>query len=149
MSNEVFNMGIDGLRDVQEVLDTLTPRHSQNLMRSTVQAMASEIKKEAKRNAPSDTGDLKKSIGASRDRLKDKNKPTSSVYVTKGKTEKFNGFYWHFLEYGTKNGVKEHAFFRRAIDSINAKREQLIEQLFMAKLTAMIKREQKKREKSE
>jgi len=136
---------IVGLEEVTEVLSKLAPNHARNLGRSVIHGIASEIAKETRKRAPKDQGDLRKSIKAKRRRSKPF-QPTSDVIVTKGKKAKNDGFYWHFIEFGTPKKA-ERPFFRPALDLIRSKMNEIVERQFEKKLNAAIKRELKKRGK--
>ena len=82
-----------GIDDVNDMLTKIAPRQAYNIMRATIQSIASEIGKEAKKEAPEDEGDLKGAIKAKRERGA-KGYLLSTVRVNPV------AFYWRFLEYG-------------------------------------------------
>lgn len=90
--------GIDELRDT---LKNIAPKEARNLMRATIQAVAKDIAKDVKNNAPEDKGILKKAIKAKR-KKSHPNNPISQVLVGSGKREKYDAYYWVFVEYGTR-----------------------------------------------
>lgn len=92
---------VEGLEQVQEMLKEKSPRVARNLMRATVQAVASNIAKDAKKQAPRLTGNLQRAIKARR-KKSPPDKPTSLVIVGEGKGHKPDAFYWKFVEYGTQ-----------------------------------------------
>jgi len=130
-----------GMDDIQKLLKDFTPKHAKNLSRSFVHGLASETAKLAKKNAPvserSGGGKLKKSIKAKRRKSKPE-QPISDVVV--------NQFYWFMVEHGTggENPHPEQPFMRPALDMIKANMPRIIDEQFTKKLTALIKREQKK-----
>lgn len=130
---------IDGIDDVKRVLDRIAPKHAKNLMRATIQGVASEGAKVAKKHAPKRTGNLKKSIKAKR-KKSPPDSPVSEIIV------KPDGFYWKFVEYGTKT-MPEHPFIRPASDHLNANFMKIVEQQFAKKLESKLKREARKSKK--
>lgn len=134
-----------GIEDIQKVLTELAPKHARNLSRSFVHGLASEVSKEAKKRVPKKTGNLKKAIKAKRKRSTP-DKPVSDVIVQQGKNAKNDGFYWFFVEYGTGGPVPqpEQPFLRPARDLIEANLSKTADEQFTKKLTALMKREQKK-----
>jgi HK97 gp10 family phage protein len=111
--------------------------------------MASETAKEAKKRVPSDTGNLKRAIKAKRRRGKP-GQPVSDVIVETGKTAKNDGWYWRFVEFGTGGPVPqpEKPFLRPAKDLIQSNIPKIAEEQFIKKLSAAVKREQKKLSKN-
>ena len=57
-----MTMVVEGLEDVQKLLERDAPKQANNIMRSVIQDVASEIAKEAKKNVPRQTGNLRKAI---------------------------------------------------------------------------------------
>jgi len=141
-ASEVAVFGID---DIKKVLEELAPRHAANLSRAMVHGMASETTKEAKKRVPKDTGRLRKAIKAKRRRGKP-GQPVSDVIVESGKNAKNDGFYWRFVEFGTGGPVPqpEQPFLRPAKDMIQSNIPKIAEEQFIKKLSAAVKREQKK-----
>lgn len=133
---------IKGVSDVVDMLEKVGPRHSRNLMRATIHGVASEIAKEAKKNAPKDRGTLRKAIKAKRKRSKPE-RPVSEVRVEHGSNAKNDAFYWRFVEYGTrgKTGHPEHPFIRPAADNARQNFKEILSQQFGKKLEAALKRE--------
>jgi len=81
-------------------LTQLFPRELKATMRRTTLAIAKEARDRIRSRAPKRTGTLKKAIRHKRARgLRDFIE--AQVIITKGATEKNDGFYWHFLELGT------------------------------------------------
>lgn len=142
MASEV---AVFGLEDIKKVLEELTPRHATNLSRALVHGMASETSKEAKKRVPKNTGTLRKAIKAKRRRGKP-GQPVSDVIVESGKNAKHDAFYWRFVEFGTGGPVPqpEQPFLRPAKDMIQSNIPKIAEEQFVKKLSAAVKREQKK-----
>jgi len=132
-----------GDAEVRNILDNITMYHAQNLLRATVQSIASRIAAEAKKNAPVRTGKLKKSIKAVR-RKSPPDRPVSDV-TAKGGTS--SAYYWRFVEFGTNHARKqgEQPFVRPAIDLYRANKQAWFSELFGKKLEAALKRAAKKR----
>lgn len=135
-----------GADDLAKVLDQFAPKVANNLMRAVVHGVAGEITKRAKRNAPKKTGNLRKSIKTKRRRGKPF-KPVSDVHVTTGSNAKNDGFYWRFIEHGTQTGIAERPFVRPAKEAVMGQLDSIMKDQFKKKLTAAVKREQKKRAK--
>lgn len=136
---------ITGTEDVNKILTQIAPRHARNLMRATIHGVASTIAKDAKANAPEDTGALKKSIKAKR-KKSPPDAPVSEVFVEHGGKAKYDAFYWRFVEYGTRSKA-EHPFIRPAAGKARANYKQVLTAEFGKKLEAALKREAKKRAK--
>ncbi len=145
----MITYGIEGLPEIQQILEDAGPRHSYNLMRATVQSVASKIAKDAKTRAPKgDSGDLKKSIKAKRIKSPRLN-PQSGVYVEHGQGARYHAFYWKFVEYGTsgRNGVganPEQPFLRPAAADARANYPDMIREEFGKKLEAALQRESRR-----
>ena len=142
MASEV---AIFGLEDIKKVLNELAPKHAANLSRAMVHGLASETAKEAKKRTPKNTGNLRRAIKAKRRRGKP-GQPVSDVIVETGKASKNDAFYWRFVEFGTGGPVPqpEQPFLRPAKDLIQSNIPKIAEEQFIKKLSAAVKREQKK-----
>ena len=136
---------VTGIDDITKVLEQLLPRHAANLSKAMIHGLASEVTKEAKKRAPKKTGTLRRAIKAKRRRGKP-GQPVSDVIVESGKTAKFDGFYWRFIEFGTGGPVPqpEQPFLRPAKDLIQANIPKIAQEQFVKKLAAAVRREQKK-----
>lgn len=132
-----------GLEDVEKVLTDIAPRHARNLMRSTVQGIASTTAKDARQRAPKVSGTLRKAIKARR-RKSPPDHPRSEVYVEHGKGAKNDAFYWRFVERGTLKGHKEQPFMRPALDQTNSRLVPMLREEFGKKLERALARERKK-----
>lgn len=136
-------MEITGTKELLNVLEKVGPRNARNLMRSTVHAVAGEIAKKARSNAPKGvTGNLKKSIKTKRK----KSHPSAPVSEVIIKGKKVDAFYWRFVEKGTKHS-KSHPFIRPAVDDVNAEFTALMIKHFGKKLEQAMKREAKRARK--
>jgi len=148
IKNEIAVVGID---DVMKALGDMAPKYAKNLIRSTVHGVASEIAKKVKEKVPVNTGNLKKSVKAKR-RKSPPDKPVSEVYFTAGKDAKNDGFYWRFIEHGTKGNSKHNAiparpFVQPIKDEFAQKMPDIIREQFVKKLTKMTNAQLKKNAK--
>lgn len=98
-----------GLDDVNDILTKVGPRQANNILRSTVHKIATDIGKDAKRDAPEDDGDLRGAIKPKRER-------GSRGYLLSTVRVNPVAYYWRFLEYGQGPDGEEHAFFMRAVE---------------------------------
>ena len=128
---------IRGLDDVNELLSQIGPRQAINIMRATVQGVASGIAKDAKADAPQDEGDLKKAIKPKRERAK-RGYLMSTVRVDP------SAFYWRFLEYGQGPDGVEYAMFMRAVENFRMNMHQTFIQEFGKKWEAAMVRAAKR-----
>lgn len=137
-----------GLDDIQDMLESFIPKEANNLSRQFVFGLAQEGAKLAKSNVKTRTGSLKKSIKAKRRKGKP-GRPVSDVIVTTGKSAKYDGFYWRFVEYGTggSHPSPEQPFVRPAYDKIKANLPQYTDKVFTDKLRKRIAKLQKARRK--
>lgn len=127
---------ITGIADVNRALNDFAPKDARNLIRATVQDIATQLAKSATEFAPSDTGALKSGIKAKRDKPT-RNTVSSSVRV-------FGAYYWRFLEYGDGPDNVEHAFFLKALQEMRPEMDRVYMEAFAKKLAARIKREMKR-----
>lgn len=141
-------MELLGGKEMEDVLERILPKHARNLARATVNGIAAEGRKEARRNAPKDKGTLRRAIKSKR-RRSPPDKPVAEVYVEHGNDVRNDAFYWHFVEYGTsgKTSQPEQPFVRPAIDTIRANLPDIMRKQFASKLEAAAKREMKRRSK--
>ena len=92
---------VSGLDEVLKKLKKLPERIQKNVLSGAIRASAKPIIKEARRLVPVRTGTLKKSIGVVKRRSEDKNIIHYSVTPRSGKKQKYDGWYAHFVEFGT------------------------------------------------
>lgn len=102
---------ISGIDEILKKLKVLPDRVQKNVVTGAIRAGASSISKEAKTLVPKDSGTLKKSIGVVKRRSKNKNIISFSVAPLKKK----DGWYAHFLEFGTIK-MPAHPFMRPAFE---------------------------------
>lgn len=101
------------IKALLKTLNTLPQNIQKNVMVGAIRAGANVVRDEARRLAPIDTGNLRKSI-ASIKRKGDKN--TIQFSVTPSRGGKNNGWYAHFLEFGTSK-MTAKPFLRPAFES--------------------------------
>lgn len=147
MWNTKGGVEITGTKDVQKILDDIAPKYARNLMRATIQGVASQIVKEAKQNVTSKR--VKKAMKAKRK----KSPPDAPVSVVYFKDE---GFMWRWLEYGTQprtvkktgrdaGSMPEKPFLRPVTDKMRANFPRVLTEEFGKKLEGLLAREAKKR----
>ena len=138
----VDKSGVFGSDYVQEALKKVSDREAANLMRSTVQAVASRIARETRKLAPKDTGAMRKGIKAKR-RKAPKFQPVSEVLSSK--------FYWRYVDKGhrSKDGrfVPGTNFSSRAMDSIRPRIPAIGEQEFTKRYEKVLKKRLQKARK--
>lgn len=108
--------GIEATFDVKEVMKALhnLPINIQkNVMTGATRASAKVVSDEAKRLAPTKSGALKKSIGITKRRSKNRNIISFSVSPRKGGRN--DGFYGRFIELGTSK-MSAKPFLRPALE---------------------------------
>lgn len=132
-----MSVTITGIESVNAALSDFAPKDARNLIRATVQDIATQLAKSATDFAPSDTGALKTGIKARRD------KPTRDTVSSSVRV--FGAYYWRFLEYGDGPDGVEHAFFMKALQEMRPDIDSVYCEAFAKKLAARVKREMKRR----
>lgn len=92
---------IEGFDQIKRTLATLEPKLRNNEMKKGVRAGAALVVKEARKNLPSNLQTLKKSITIKARRGGPKD-IKFTITPTKGKNAKYDAWYAHFFEFGTK-----------------------------------------------
>lgn len=128
---------IRGLEDVNNLLTQIAPREAVNIMRATVHGIASDISKDARRDAPSDDGVLKKAMRAKRER-------GARGYLLSTARVSPSAFYWRYLEYGQGPDGVEHAFYMRAVEAFRMDMHRTFIEQFGKKWEAALKRAAKR-----
>ena len=100
------------MKEVLKNLEKLPEKVQKRVVKGAVRAAAKPIVKEARRLVPVRTGNLKKSIGVNARRS---DKTTVRVSISPRKGGRYDGFYGHFVEFGTKNSAP-HPFMRPAFE---------------------------------
>lgn len=132
-----MSIKVIGLEDVSKALTELAPRQAQNIMRTTVQGVAQQMVKDARKDMPKDSGKLRKATRARRERA-GPGRALSTIRVNK------QAFYWRFLEYGDgPNGI-EYAFFLKRVLEFRGKMDAILTEQFGKKLEAALARARKK-----
>jgi len=116
-----INVSIDGLNEVKKSLSVLPLKIQKNILTSGIRAVASTFQKEAKRNVPVDSGDLRRSIKVAKRRTKD----GSTKFSVGISSKKYNVYYGHMIEFGTKK-AKAEPFMRPAYEQNKTKAVQSI-----------------------
>ncbi len=124
---------ITGIADVNRLLAQIAPREAKNLMRATVQQVATEVAKVARQKVHVDQGVLKAAIRVKRERG---TKSRIDVTVRVGT----DAYYWRFLEYGQGPDGVEHAFFLKALQAIRPDIDRVYLESFVRKLEARLAR---------
>jgi HK97 gp10 family phage protein len=139
---------ITGATELVDILEKAGPRHSRNLMRAAIHGVASIVAKEAKSNAPKDSGRLRKAIKAKR-RKSPPTRPFSDVMVEHGNDAAHDAFYWRFIEYGTEGATGQAArpFIKPAAEKASAEFPKLLQEQFGKKLEKALAREAKRNAK--
>lgn len=134
-------------REVINLLGNIAPREARNLARSTIHAVAGEVRDEIKRIAPDhpDTkkGDIKRSTKSKRERMRGSVARSTVRIQTQKQSGKNRGFpYWLIQEYGNLNrqGVGRNVFVRPAVDRIMPDVPALFRRNFGIKLEARLRR---------
>lgn len=139
-----ISVTITGIADVNRILRDIAPNEARNLMRSTITDLAKDVAGLATQNAPIDRGVLAAMIRGERKRGK-RNLLTSAAGVIRESGSSWDPYYWRFLEYGQGPDGVEHAFFLRAVRSIEPQLEGRYLTIFGQKLEARLARLRKKK----
>ena len=137
---------ITGIADVNRVLRDVAPREARNLMKATVYDLTKQLADSARDRAPSDGPPLtlKPAIKPKRQRGT-RDKIQAAVVVERGKSAKADGYFWRFLEFGTKTGIPEYGFFLRTVQELRPQIDRLYLETFVRKLEARLVRERRRR----
>lgn len=148
---------ITGVKDVQKILNEVAPKHARNLMRTTIHGVATEITNDAKKRVAPISKTVSKALKSKR-KKSPPDRPVSEVIVQTGRNAKHDGFFWHWIEYGTKErtvkstgvnvgAMPETPFIRPAADAARANFQTIFTEQFGKKLEQKLAREAKKRAK--
>lgn len=122
-----------GASEAVALLADRTPREAHNLLRSTVHGMAGELRDDMRRDAPKNTGGLRKAIRTKRERTQKRGQAISNVTIDRA------NFYWRFLEYGTSK-MRAASFIGPAVERFMAGAHAAYLRQFGKKLEAAIAR---------
>lgn len=123
-----IQLELQGAEELEKLLGDISTRSATNIMRNTLTDMARDVAKEMKRRAPKDQGILRKAIKAKRDRARP-GQVSASVYITHGKGEKYNAFYWHMIENGTVDKPAQ-PFIRPSVEDFRQRQPQIMRDQF-------------------
>lgn len=114
-----------GLKELQKRLKNLTSAKAKSAQRKALREQAKIVLNSMKANVPVDTGNLKKSLALKVDR----DRATGDFIAKVGPAKKTrkgsdgarviaaDGWYAHFVEYGTARGQRPQPFLRPAWDT--------------------------------
>jgi HK97 gp10 family phage protein len=156
-----LNFELRGVAEINRILEQVTPKHARAIMRNTNYAIAAEVRNDIRQRVRVSSGDLKRSI-AIRNMRGNPDQPTSIVYF------KEDGYYWRFVEKGTKAGKKgsrtvtsgrnrkqyrthpgnrPQPFVEPAVEAMRQKLPEIAQQKFVKVLEKTIARELKRQAK--
>lgn len=138
-------MKVEGAEHIRAVLEGMAQNQARNLLRSTVQGVAMQIARDARKAAPKDSGVLRKAIKARR-RRSHPDSPRSDVYIEHGRGKRNDAWYWHFSEFGTGGAKPQPArpYIRPALQRAEAEMPQRMRDEFWLKYRRMLEREAKR-----
>lgn len=111
-----MSFSIEGDKEVQAKLDQLEPKLAKKIMRKALREGQKVISKEAKANAPKDTGALRKSISV-RAGKRSVSKMTFYTIISEG-TNKAKRWYGNVIEWGSKKrGIEAQHYMRQAFNT--------------------------------
>ena len=94
-----------GDKELRKILEKLPEKVDVRLLKAAACRAAKPLVKAARRKAPSKTGNLRKSIGTQA--LRSYNGSAAVLVGPRtGKRQKYDGWYSHFVEYGTRGIVR-------------------------------------------
>ncbi len=141
MVQRTRELEVTGIKEFRKMCNTLAPRQARNLVRSTVHGVAGRVRKEMRKRAPKDEGDLRKSIKAVRRRMQG-DTAISDVRIEHGKTSKNDAWYWHFIEFGTQTRGAT-PYIQPTVDFMAPQMPQIFEQEFAKKLKKNLEKKAK------
>lgn len=130
---------VEGMRFLKDQLTDFMPRESIAILRRTVTKVAASVRNEARRNAPKDRGVLRKAIKSRREKGT-RDYAEASVRVEQGKAAKYDAWYWHMVEFGTRLKAAK-PFITPAFEKLRAESRSVFEREFLTQLEKqMLKR---------
>lgn len=146
-----MNKGLEvsGVSELIDILEKAGPRHSRNLMRATIHGIATEITKDAKKNAPRGKSKTLYKAIKTRRRRSPPLAPVSEVWVEHGGDARHDAFYWRFVEYGTSGKTAQAAqpFIKPASEKARANFSENLKTQFAKKLEQALQREARRNAK--
>jgi len=101
-----------GDKELRKILEKLPEKVDVRLLNAAGRRAAKPLVRSARRKAPSKTGNLRKSIGT-RARRAENGVSTIVIGPRTGKRQKFDGWYAHFVEFGTRGIVRYNTKHRK------------------------------------
>jgi HK97 gp10 family phage protein len=147
--DKISTVALFGAEDFAELLSGLAQKEIENLSRAHVLDLAKRLKDKIKARTPTNTGTLKKS-GRHRRKKSFPNQPKAITYFDQGDDAKHDGYYWRFIEHGTKKGdpgsssKPARPFVQPAKDEFRAEMPGIVNQSVMKVWEKRVKREMKK-----
>lgn len=129
-------MAIEGMEELVSNLTGVMPREARNLARGAVQGVAAKVRNNMRSKAPKDTGELRKAIVAVR-RRGTATQVASDVWINHGKGQKYNAWYWHFLEFGTQDQPAQ-PFVTPSVEEMSPKIPQIYRDEFGKRLEKLM-----------
>lgn len=136
---------IEGIDEVIKILEHITPRHANNLMRNTVRGIASDIRKDIRSSGVKATGAMTKAQNVKvKMRRAIKGAHIAEVVFSN------KAFYWRFVEHGTggPHPSPSQPFVYPARNRAISRLDRMLYDNFSKKLEAMMARELKKQAKA-
>lgn len=119
-------------KDLLKTLEQFPIRIQKNVMTGATRAAANVVRDEARRLVPKDTKNLQKSIRTVK-RKSRKGEIRFSVVPVKGRKYKYDGWYAHFIEFGTSKQTPQPfmrpAFQSQTDESLNAAKKYIAERI--------------------
>lgn len=101
MASRSREVEITGVKELEKMARKVAPRTARNLARGTVHYVAGQVRNGMRQKAPKDEGDLRRAIKTQRRKMRGY-MAISDVRISHGKGIRFDAFYWHFEEFGTR-----------------------------------------------
>lgn len=98
--SDLFKM--EGFGELEKALSALPERVERNVLRKALRAGGRKIIKRARQNIKDKTGTLSKSLGIKVKRTRKGSMVGIEVGARSGKKQKYDGFYAHMVEFGTR-----------------------------------------------
>lgn len=137
---------IEGMEFLRDQLEQFMPRESTAILRRTVTRVAATIRNDIRKNAPKDTGTLRKAVQSKRNRGT-RDRIEASVVITKGSGAKHDAWYWHLVEFGTQ-WVQARPFVVPAFQRARASYRQLFEREFLQQIAKQLEKRAKQKGRS-
>lgn len=144
MARQPISMSIEGFDAVSDVLKKVAPREAKNILRNTVHAVAGEVRDEMRQHVKEtveDTGTLRKAIVSKREKARG-NTVASNVTITHGKGQRNDAYYWHMVNYGTRD-LPERPFIEPVVESMRPQIPGIFTREFSVKYAQLVQRKLK------